>query len=82
MKRLAVSFVALAISGAAFAQTTEIRRTETPAGESTTVTREHMDGSSTTTKRIDSTGSLGCDTKSVTETNEDGESRTKSRTRC
>jgi hypothetical protein len=83
MKRLALSLAVLAMSGAAFAESTTIKRTETPFGDSTTVKKESWDGSTTTKKTIDSTGSLGgCDTKSVTKTDDDGDTTTKTRTDC
>lgn len=86
MKRLAIGLAVLGLSTAtAFAETTTIKRTETPMGESTTVKKENWDGTTTTTKKsidsIDSTGSLGCETRSVTETDGD-ESTTKTKTRC
>ena len=80
MKRIALILTALAFSGAAIAQTAEIRRTETPLGSSTTVTKQ--DDGMSTRRSMDTTGSVGCETKTVTKENEDGDRKTKTRTDC
>lgn len=80
MKRIALTLTALAFSGAAIAQTTEIKRTETPFGSSTTVTKD--DDGLSTRRSTTTTGSVGCETKTVTKENDDGDRKTKSRTNC
>lgn len=82
MKSLALAFTALAFTGAAYAQSTTVITREAPASETTIVKRDSIDGT-TVTRKVESTGSLGgCDTKSVTKTNEDGDSVTKTKTEC
>ncbi|TDR93568.1 hypothetical protein [Enterovirga rhinocerotis] len=83
MKRIALTFAALAFAGGAVAQdTTTIKRTETPFGDKTTVTRETEDGE-ITRRSTETTGSVtGCETRSTTRTNEDGDTTSKTTTRC
>ncbi len=83
MNRILLTFAVLAASSAAMAQdTTTIQRTETPFGDRTTVTRERDDGT-VTRRSTETTGSItGCETRSTTRTNEDGDSTSKTTTRC
>jgi hypothetical protein len=81
MKSLALSIAAIAFAGAAYAQSTTVITREAPASETTVVKRDGIDGT-TVTKKVESTGSVGCDTKSVTKTNEDGDRVTKTKTEC
>lgn len=83
MRRFALTLAAMVLAGSAMAQdTTTIKRTETPFGEKTTVTRETEDGT-VTRRSTETTGSLtGCETRSTTRTNEDGDTTSKSTTRC
>lgn len=83
MRRLALTLAAMALAGSAMAQdTTTIKRTETPFGDKTTVTRETEDGA-VTRRSTETTGSVtGCETRSTTRTNEDGDTTSKSTTRC
>lgn len=85
MKHVAIVAVAVLFGTAAMAQSssTTVKREEGPLGDRTTVIEKETDGPSTTTSRkVESTGAVGCDTKSVTKTNEDGDSTTKTTTRC
>lgn len=85
MKTVAIAAVALLFGTAAIAQSssTTIKREEGPLGDRTTVIKKESDDlGSTTTRKVESTGAVGCDTKSVTKTNEDGDSKTKTETRC
>ena len=79
MKILAILFAASLVGTAAFAETTVIHK-EGPDGEKTVVKRDGPDG--TTVRRTESTGSVGCETKSVKRTNEFGATSTKTKTDC
>ena len=81
MKSLIIAFTALGLAGAAQAQSTTVITREAPASETIVIKRDGPDGK-TVTKRTESTGSLGCDTKSVTKTNDDGDRVTKTKTEC
>ncbi|WP_375460760.1 hypothetical protein [uncultured Enterovirga sp.] len=84
MKTVAIAAVAILFGTAAMAQSssTTIQREEGPLGDRTTVIKKESDDLGTTRSRVDTTGNVGCDTKSVTRTNEDGDSKTKTTTRC
>lgn len=82
MKALGLALAASLIGSMAFADETTVTRRDGPGGTSTTVKKEHDDGTTTTKRSVESTGALGCDTKSVTRTNELGDSKTKTRTDC
>jgi len=79
MKAVTLALAATLIGSTAFAQTTIIR--ERPANETTVIHKESSDGVSVT-KKVESTGSVGCETKSVTKTNEDGDTVKKTKTDC
>ena len=81
MKTLAIAIAATLIGTAAFAETTVIRK-ESPDGDTTIVRRDSPDV--TVTKRsVETTGTVGgCDTKSVTRTNDVGDTTTKTKTEC
>ena len=82
MKFLPLALTASLIASTAFAQssTTVIHR-DNGTGESTTVKEKSIDGD-TVTRRVESSGATGCDTKSVKKTDEDGNSVTKTKTEC
>ncbi len=82
MKTLPLIIAASLVASAAFAQssTTVIHR-DNGVGESTTVKEKSVDGD-TVTRRVETTGSTGCDTKSVKKTDEDGNSVSKTKTEC
>ncbi|MDB5591341.1 hypothetical protein [Enterovirga sp.] len=84
MKSVAIAAFAALLSTAAIAQTsTTVTREEGPLGDRTTVTKQNSDVIGTTTKRTtETTGSVGCDSKSVTKTNEFGDTRTKTKVEC
>jgi hypothetical protein len=79
MKAVTLALAATLIGSAAFAQTTIIR--ERPASDTTVIHKESSDGVSVT-KKVETTGSAGCETKSVTRTNDMGDKTTKTRTDC
>ncbi|MDB5512406.1 MAG: hypothetical protein JWR08_1889 [Enterovirga sp.] len=81
MKITALVIAASLIGSAAVAQTTIIKR-EGVDSDTTVVRKETMDGT-VVKKKVESTGSLGgCETKSVTRTNDMGDKVTKSKTDC
>lgn len=77
----ALAGAALLLAGSAFAQDTTIIHKEGPAGERTIV-REEKPVSTTIEKHTTTTGSVGCSSKSVTRTDEVGDSVTKTKTEC
>ena len=81
MKAVTLALAATLIGSAAFAQTTTIVR-DRPADETTVIKRDTMDGSTVVKKKVESTGSVGCETKSVTRTNDMGDKVTKTKTDC
>lgn len=82
MKVIGLALAATFIGSVAMADSTTVTRTEGPLGDTTTVRKERTDDS-ISVRRTESTGSIGgCDTKSVTKTNEFGDSTTKTRTEC
>lgn len=82
MKTLALALAASIAATSAFAQTTTVIERETP-GSSTTIVREREVGPDTTVvRRSESTGSVGCESRSVTRTNEVGDTKTKTTTDC
>ena len=80
MRLIAILAAASLIGTAALADETTVTRTETPLGSSTTVTKDRSDD--VVVKRSETTGSVGCDTKSVSKTNEFGDTKTKTKTEC
>jgi hypothetical protein len=82
MKTFALAIAATLIGSAAFADETTVIRKEGPLGDTTVVTKER-DDSVVTKRTYETTGSLGgCEHRSVTKTNELGDSVTKSKTEC
>ncbi|NNM72114.1 hypothetical protein [Enterovirga aerilata] len=79
MKAVTLALAATLIGSTAFAQTTIIR--EKPAEETTVIKRDTMDGT-VVKKKVETTGSVGCETKSVTKTNDMGDKVTKTKTDC
>ena len=81
MRTIALALAATLIGSAAIAETTVIHK-ETPYGDSTVVKRDSPDVT-VTKKSVETTGAVGgCDTKSVTRTNELGDTSTKTKTEC
>lgn len=78
MKAVTLALAATLIGSAAFAQTTIIR--ERPASETTVIHKETSDGA--VVKKVETTGSAGCETKSVTRTNDMGDTVKKTKTEC
>jgi hypothetical protein len=78
MKAVTLALAATLIGSAAFAQTTIIR--ERPAADTTVIHKESTEG--TVVKKVETTGSAGCETKSVTKTNDMGDKTTKTKTDC
>jgi hypothetical protein len=83
MKTVAIAALAVMLGTSAMAQSssTTIQREDGPLGDRTTVIKKENDDGVTTRSRVD-TGVTGCDTKSVTRTNDEGDSKTKTVTRC
>lgn len=82
MRLIGLALAASLIGSAAFADSTTVTRTEGPLGDRTVVKKETTDDT-VTTRRSETTGALGgCDTKSVTKTNELGDTTTKTKTEC
>jgi hypothetical protein len=79
MKKLAILLAASAIGTAAYAQTTVIQKEG--VGSSTTVVKEQPADTTVVKKEI-TTGSTGCDTKTVKKTDEFGDSKTKTKVEC
>ena len=79
MKAVTLALAATLIGSTAFAQTTIIR--ERPASDTTVI---HKETSSPTVvkKKVETTGSVGCETKSVTKTNDMGDTVKKTKTDC
>jgi hypothetical protein len=82
MKTLSlVVAAALMTAGAAYAQDTTVIHRDGPVGSSTTV--RHDDGvTGTTVEKRTTSSDVGCSSKSVTRTNDDGDKVTKTRTDC
>ena len=72
MKKLAILLAASVIGTAAYAQTTVIQKEDGLAG-SRTVVKE---------KKVITTGSTGCGSKTVKKTDEFGDSKTKTKVEC
>lgn len=81
MKLVPLAFAVSLVGTAAFADSTTVTRTEGPLGESTTVRKERSDDMGTR-RSVETTGSLGCESKSVTRTNELGDTKTKTKVEC
>jgi hypothetical protein len=79
MKAVTLALAATLIGSTAFAQTTIIR--ERPADE-TTVIHKETTGGTVVKKKVETTGSVGCETKSVTKTNDMGDTVKKTKTDC
>ena len=79
MKAVTLALAATLIGSTAFAQTTIIR--ERPANE-TTVIHKETSSPSVVTKKVETTGTVGCETKSVTKTNDMGDTVKKTKTDC
>ncbi len=85
MRKIVLVAAAAFLTTAAVAQTsTTVTREEGPLGDRTTVTKERSDdlGGSTTRRSVETTGAVGCESKSVTRTNELGDTTTKTKTEC
>ena len=79
MKAVTLALAATLIGSTAFAQTTIIR--ERPASD-TTVIHKETSGPTVVKKKVETTGSVGCETKSVTKTNDMGDTVKKTKTDC
>lgn len=81
MKTSALALAACLIGGSALAQTTVIEKEG--VGSSTTIVRERSTAPEVVVKeRTESTGTVGCSTKSVTRTNDLGDTTKKTSTDC
>ncbi|MDB5559791.1 MAG: hypothetical protein JWQ36_2725 [Enterovirga sp.] len=79
MKAVTLALAATLIGSTAFAQTTIIH--EKPASETTVIKRDSTDAT-VVKKKVETTGSVGCETKSVTKTNDMGDTVKKTKTDC
>jgi hypothetical protein len=83
MKTLTMLAVtALLTAAPAFGQDTTVIHRETPVGSSTTVRQNDVVTGSTVEKRTTTSDTAGCSTKSVTRSNDDGDTVTKTKTDC
>jgi hypothetical protein len=80
MKHLAWTVAACLVAGSALADTTVIRREGVDS--STTVVRERAPADVVVKERTETTGTVGCSTKSVTRTDDLGDKTTKTKTDC
>jgi hypothetical protein len=80
MKHLALVVAACVIGGSALAETTVIRKEGIDS--STTVVKERAPTETVVKERTETTGTLGCSTKSVTRTDDLGDKTTKTKTEC
>jgi hypothetical protein len=80
MKTLATLLAASVLATAAYAQTTVIQK---EGVGSTTVVKEHpADTTVVKKKEVVTTGSTGCESKTVKKTDEFGDSKTKTKVEC
>jgi hypothetical protein len=81
MKTLATLFAASVLATAAYAQSTTVIQKEGVG--STTVVKEHpADTTVVKKKEVVTTGSTGCESKTVKKTDEFGDSKTKTKVEC
>jgi hypothetical protein len=80
MKKLAILLAASVIGTAAYAQTTVIQKEG--VGSSTTVVKEQPADTTIVKKEVTTTGSTGCESKTVKKTDEFGDSKTKTKVEC
>ena len=82
MKKFAIAVAASVLATAAYAQTTVIHKEGTESG--TTVRRSvDVDSPSVVQKRkVTTTGTTGCSTKTVQKTDDMGDTKTKQKTKC
>jgi hypothetical protein len=79
MKKFATILAASMLATAAYAQTTVIEKRDAPS--STTIVKERTDPSVTVKKEV-TTGSVGCESKTVQKTDSFGDTKTKTKTEC
>ena len=81
MKKLATILAASVMATAAYAQTTVIEKKESVSPGSTTIVKERSDPSVTVKKEV-TTGSVGCESKTVQKTDSFGDTKIKQKTEC
>ena len=81
MKTLATVLAASVIATAAYAQTTVIEKRESVSPGSTTIVKER-DPDVVAKKKEMTTGSVGCESKTVQKTDSFGDTKTKTKTEC
>jgi hypothetical protein len=81
MKTLATVLAASVIATAAYAQTTVIEKRESVSPGSTTIVKER-DPDVVVKKKEMTTGSVGCESKTVQKTDSFGDTKTKTKTEC
>ena len=81
MKKLAILLAASVIGTAAYAQSTTVIQKE-GVGSNTTVVKEHPADTTVVKKEVTTTGSTGCESKTVKKTDEFGDSKTKTKVEC
>jgi hypothetical protein len=86
MKKLALILAASVIGTAAYAQTTVIHRDDGITGSRTVVKQRSVDlnddADTVVHKRVVTTGSIGCKSKTTAKTDEFGDTTVKKKTKC
>ncbi len=82
MKKLAILLAASVIGTAAYAQTTVIHKEDGLTGSRTVVKERSVDDAAVVKKKVITTGSTGCASKTVKKTDEFGDSKTKTKVEC
>jgi hypothetical protein len=77
-----LAVASLLTASSAYAQDTTVIHREGPAGSSTTVRQNDLVTGSTVEKRTTTSDTEGCSSKSVTRSNDEGETVTKTKTDC
>ena len=80
MKTLATLLAASVLATAAYAQSTTVIEKE-GVGSSTTIVKERS-ADTVVKKEVTTTGSVGCESKTVKKTDEFGDSKTKTKVEC
>jgi hypothetical protein len=82
MKKLATIVAASMLASAAYAQTTVIEKRESVSPGSTTIVKERSDPDVVIKKKEVTTGSVGCESKTVQKTDSFGDTKIKTKTEC
>lgn len=82
MKTLATILAASVLATAAYAQTTVIEKRESLGTGSTTIVKERSDPDVVVRKKEITTGTVGCESKTVKKTDAFGDTTVKHKTEC